>query len=110
MKYLTLNEEVLLLAILRLKDNAYPVSIREKVIEMTKKDVVYGTLYNSLDHLQKKGYISSEKGDPTPERGGKSKIYFNLTVSGLTTLKNTIEFHESIWKGVEELSANLKKN
>ncbi len=110
MKYLTLNEEVLLLAILRLKGDAYPVSIREKVIEMTEKDVVYGTLYNSLDQLQKKGYLRSEKGDPTPERGGKSKIYFKLTERGISALRNTVEFHESIWEGIDELSARLKKN
>jgi len=104
MSYLTLNEEIILLAIIRLKDNAYPVSIRDKVIEMTGKDVVYGTLYNSLDNLLKKGYINSSKGEPTSERGGKRKIYFSLTDTGLSGLRNTIDFHRTIWSETDTIS------
>lgn len=98
MNYLSVNEEILLLAIVRLKDNAYPVSIRDIVKKMTGKDLVYGTLYNSLENLLKKGYINSEKGTPTSERGGKSKIFFSLSDHGVECLKNTIEFHKNIWE------------
>ncbi len=107
MGVLTLNEEVLLLAILKLKDNAYPVSIRKQVIEMTKKNVVYGTLYNSLDILLKKGYVTSKRGDPAPERGGKSKIFFSLSNNGITALKQTIEFHRTIWEDAGEQTLGL---
>ena len=104
MNYLTLNEEVLLLAITSLKDDAYPVSIRDRVIEMTGKKIVYGTLYNSLDYLLKKGYVDSRKGEPTAERGGKSKVYFSLTKEGVAALERTREFHREIWKGVDKLA------
>ena len=104
MKYLTLNEEILMLAIWKLKDNAYPVSIREEVIKMTKKDLVYGTLYNSLDYLLKKGFAASKKGDPTSERGGKSKIYFSLTKDGIAALERTRELHNEIWSGIDSLA------
>jgi DNA-binding PadR family transcriptional regulator len=103
MKFLTLNEEVLLLAILKLKDNAYPVTIREEVIKMTQKKIVYGALYNSLDNLLKKDLVVSRKGDPTPEKGGKSKIYFSLTQQGMMALQKNKEFHQFIWEGMEEL-------
>ena len=108
MKYLTLNEEVLLLAIFKLKGNAYPVSIRDEVIRMTNKSVVYGALYNSLDYLLKKGYVRSEKGDPTPEKDGKSKVYFSLTGDGIKALERNKEFHSNIWEGIESLSPKGK--
>jgi DNA-binding PadR family transcriptional regulator len=104
MKYLTLNEEVLLLAIWKLKDNAYAVSVRDKVIEMTKKNVVYGTLYNSLDYLLKKRLVTSRKGEPTAERGGKRKIYYTLTTEGLSALKASREFHQTIWEDVTDIA------
>jgi len=104
MNYLTLNEEVLLLAIWSLKDNSYAVSIRDKVIEMTGKSLVYGTLYNSLDYLLKKGYVNSRRGEPTAERGGKSKVYFSLTPEGVTALERTREFHRAIWEGIDRLA------
>ena len=104
MGYLTLNEEVLLLAIWHLKKDAYPVTIRDKVISMTKKNIVYGTLYNSLEYLLKKGYVTSEKGEPTSERGGKSKVYFSLTKEGILALQKTKEFHQEIWDGVTGLA------
>ncbi len=107
MEYLTLNKEVLMMAILSLKDDAYPVSIREKVIDMTKKDVVYGTLYNSLEYLQKKGFINSRRGEPTSVRGGKSKIYFKLTDEGIEALKQTVEFQKSIIKVIEEHASDI---
>ncbi len=110
MKYLTLNEEVLLIAILKLKDNAYPVSIRAEYIKMTQKSIVYGALYNSLAYLLKKGLVNSCKGHPTPEKGGKRKVYFSITEDGLKALQKTKEFQQSIWNGVEEIVLSVKNN
>jgi DNA-binding PadR family transcriptional regulator len=104
MKYLTLNEEILLLAIWKLKDNAYPVSIREEVTKMTERNLVYGTLYRSLDYAVKKGLVVSRRGEPTPERGGKGKLFFNLTKEGIAALLSTRELQNSIWKGVNIIS------
>lgn len=109
MNSLTLKEQVLLLAIWQLNDNAYPVSIREKVIKITRKNVVYGTLYNSLELLLKKGYVASKKGEPTSERGGKSKIFFTLTDEGISALQNSKQFYETLWLGIDTSSLNSKK-
>ncbi len=100
MKQLTFNEEVLLLAIWKLKDNAYPVSIRDEVMRMTKKNLVYGTLYRSLDYVLKKGFVESIKGEPTAERGGKGKLYFSLTKTGVDALLKARELHNSIWQEI----------
>ena len=109
MKYLTLNEEILLLAIYKLKDNAYPVSIREEVIKMTKRNLVYGTLYRSLDYALKKKMVVSMRGEPTAERGGKGKLYFKLTKQGISALLTTKELHDSIWKKINVISLEERK-
>ncbi len=103
MKFLSINEEAILLAIWKLKDNAYPVTIRDEFIIMTQKKLVYGALYNSLDYLKKKGYVNSEKGIPTPEKGGKRKVYFSLTNEGIKALHKTKEMHQSLWDNVTDV-------
>ncbi|MFC2155269.1 PadR family transcriptional regulator [Acidobacteriota bacterium] len=108
MKILTVNEEILLLAIWRLKDNAYGVSIREKVAELSGKDIIYGTLYNSLDNLVKKGYVTIKRGEPTAERGGRSKIYYSLTTEAKIALKNSRELHSLLWDGIPETAFGME--
>jgi DNA-binding PadR family transcriptional regulator len=109
MNYLTLNEQVLLLAIWQLKENAYPVSIRDKVIGMTNKNIVYGTLYNSLDQLVKKGYVTSQKGEPSSERGGKRKVFFTLSDEGISALQHSKQFYETLWQGIDAFALNSRK-
>ncbi len=103
MKYLSINEKAILLAIWKLKDNAYPVTIRDEFIKMTQKMLVYGALYNSLDYLKKKGFVKSAKGIPTPEKGGKSKVYFSLTDEGINALHKTNEMHQSLWNNLTDV-------
>ncbi|MCP4728295.1 MAG: PadR family transcriptional regulator [bacterium] len=100
MKYLTLNEEVLLLTIWRLREEAYGVTIRDEYTRATQKNIVMGTMYNSLDYLVKKGFVITEKGEPTAERGGRSKIYYRVTKTGLEALKKAKELHDSVWETI----------
>ena len=106
MKELTRVEEILLTAIWRLGDNAYGVTIRKQVAEITKKNVIYGTLYNSLDQLLRKGYVAKTRGKPVPERGGRSKMFYTLTSSGMQALQNARELQRRIWDGIPEFSEN----
>ena len=110
MEVLTLNEEILLLAIYRLKANAYGVTIMEKVMETTRKKIVYGTLYNSLDTLVKKGLVTTYRGEPTAERGGRSKVYYNITDKGKLALQNTRELHASLWDGIADLAIEADRD
>ncbi len=105
MQYLTLNEQIMLLSIVRLSDNAYGVTIREKVMEVTQKSIVYGTLYNSLDKLVKKGLVVTARGEPTPERGGRSKIYYNLTREGQAALQKSKEMQSKLWQGIPDFAS-----
>lgn len=99
---LTLHEQILLLSIWRLHGDAYGVAIRRNIMEVTNRTLHYGTLYNSLDKLVKKGYVMTKRGEPTPERGGRSKIYYELTRVGLTALQRARELQMSMWEGIPD--------
>jgi len=104
MNHLTRQEEIFLMAVWRLQDNAYGVSIRRKVEEMTGRKLSYGALYFTLDQIFKKGYVTRTQGEPTPVRGGCSKIFYHLTPAGKKTLHATYDLQQSIWDGVSVLS------
>ena len=104
MKFLTRQEEIYLLAIWRLQEDAYGVKIRKQVQHMTGRKISYGALYFTLDQLYKKKYVARTIGDPTPVRGGCSKIYYTLTYVGKEALKAAHELQQSIWDGVSVLS------
>ena len=97
MKILSRADELVLLSIWRLQSNAYGVTIRKHIIEMTGKDWSVGAIYDSLEKLTNCCYLDSIQGDPTPERGGRSKRYFKLTPDGLTALKKMKEVQDAMW-------------
>jgi len=79
-------EEVILLTLLRLGENAYGVTVRQTVEEVTGRPASIGAIYATLDRLEEKGYVSSRQGEATPERGGRAKRYFKLEGTGLAAL------------------------
>jgi len=97
-------EEMVLLAVWSLADEAYGVSIRRQIRKNTRKDYTYGTLYGLLRQMERKGYLRKIKGEPLPKKGGRSKSYFKLTPLGIRALKDAMEFHERMWKDIDELS------
>lgn len=101
MDNLSKTDEIILLTILRLKEDAYGVTIRGKIEEITGKLFGYGTLYSALDQLTKKGYIAKITGDPTPERGGRRKYYYKLTHAGTDALKAAVKMHDTLWDGID---------
>ncbi len=103
-KFISRSEEFLLLAVGRLKENAYGVTIRNQIKEATGKTWAYGALFVMLSRLEKKGFLISHFAEPSPKRGGKSKRIFRLTPQGVKALKEVREAHESVWSGIEELS------
>ena len=97
-------EEMVLLAIWRVTDDAYGVSIRRQIRKVTGKDYTYGTLYGLLRQMDHKGYVQKIKGDPLPKKGGRSKTYFRLTPAGIRALKDAIILHKRMWKDINEFS------
>lgn len=102
-------DEILLLAILRLKDNAYGVTISEEVKKRTGKDLTLGSLWVSLDILAKRGLIEKQVSDPTEKRRGHKKIYYRITQEGLLTLEKIREFQNSIWHGAGAMIKKVKE-
>jgi len=104
MKELTVFEQIILTAIVRLEDNAYGVSIRNKITEVTNKELIYGTLYNVLDQLVRKEYVMKWRGSPISERGGRSKMFYKLTPKGFEALQESRELQKSIWEGLPDFA------
>jgi PadR family transcriptional regulator len=82
-------EELVLLALVRLGENAYGVAIRREILARTGRDVSVGAVYTALERLQRKGYVSSRLGEATPERGGRAKRYFRIEAPGIAALDAT---------------------
>ena len=97
MKDLTLAEEMVLLAIWKLKDNAYGVTIRKQVSRSTKRIFPYGTLYSVLDKLTKTRLITKIVSEPLPRRGGRSRNYYAITPEGISSLKVALQLKKSLW-------------
>ena len=79
-------EQLLLLALLRLGDDAYGVPIRDEIEERTGRVISPGAIYTALDRLETRGLVRSRLGDPTPERGGKRKRHYRLTARGASAV------------------------
>ena len=94
-------EQIVLLAIVRLGDEAYGVPIKQDIEQRTGRSLTVGALYRTLDRLEEKGYVSSAFSDPTPERGGRSKRYFKIKPLGLRTLRASREALTAMWEGLE---------
>jgi PadR family transcriptional regulator PadR len=100
LKVLSVNEQIFLIAIWWLKDEAYGVRIRDKIKEMTGRTFTFGTLYNTLDNLAKKGYVASQAVQILNQAGGNKRVYYNITKAGLEALHEARELQEAIWKGI----------
>jgi PadR family transcriptional regulator PadR len=105
-RILTRSEEFLLLAVLRLGDRAYPVSIFDEIVKTTGSSLTLGAIYFPLQRLEERGFLTSYLGDPTSERSGKSKRYYRATKEGLEALAVTRKAQEKMWDGIECIKIN----
>lgn len=94
-------EQLILLAALRLGDEAYAVSIGEELRSQAGVETPRGAIYVTLERLERKGMLRSRFGDPTPERGGKAKRYFQVTSSALPLLRSSQAALLNLWDGVD---------
>ena len=100
MKLLSRIEEIILLAILKLGKEAYGMKIREEVIQATGDKWLLGAIYGPLGRLHNNGYVIAVKGEPTPERGGRAKVYYQITSAGFYALDKIKEVNAYIWKDI----------
>ena len=101
--YLTDFELMILLAVLRVGEDAYGVPIAREIEETGGRTVVVGAVYAALDRLEANGLVTSVVGDPTPERGGRAKRYFRVTPAGLKAVRQAQRALTSLWADVPAL-------
>jgi PadR family transcriptional regulator len=94
-------EHIIVLALLRLEDRAYGVTVRQEIEFRTNREVSIGAVYATLDRLEMKGYVNSHRGDPTAERGGRSKRFFRVTARGVAAVNRTQRALQSMTEGLD---------
>ena len=94
-------EQIVLLAVMRLGDQAYAVPILEQIESQAGRTIARGALYTALDRLEAKGCLRSRMGDPLPERGGRARRYFTVTPTAVRALKESRLALMRLWKGLE---------
>jgi PadR family transcriptional regulator, regulatory protein PadR len=103
--YLGEFEHIVLIALLRLGDRAYGVTVRQEIETRAKREVSIGAIYATLDRLEAKGYVKSRLGEPTSERGGRSKRFFQVTAKGMTAVNRTHRTLQRLTAGLDLLGS-----
>lgn len=103
MKLLQRSEEIVLMAIWKLQGNAYGITIREEILNMTGIEWSIGAIYAPLHRIEKKGLVKTRKGDPVAERGGRSKVFYEVTKRGRQALYEIQKVNEGLWNQAPSL-------
>ena len=96
-------ELMVMLAIIRIGDDAYGVSVSNEIESRTGSAVLLGSVYDALARLEEKGLITSSLGEATAERGGRAKRHFRSTAGGLRLVRDTQQSLVKLWKGLPQL-------
>jgi DNA-binding PadR family transcriptional regulator len=96
-------ELMVMLALMRLGDDAYGVPIAQEIEQQSGREVALGSVYATLERLEGRGLVSSSLGQPTRERGGKAKRYFRITPRGLRKVQETQQALIKLWRNLPEL-------
>ena len=107
MKTPTRQEELILLAVYQLKDNAYLVTIREYLIEITGKNLSVGAVYVPLDRLHRLGYLDTHIGEPNARRGRNKIKYYRLNKKSFEALREIKRVNEVLWQDFSEPIYNV---
>jgi DNA-binding PadR family transcriptional regulator len=101
-------EEVLLLTVAILYDNAYGISIKEEIEDRLNRKVSVGAMRTALSRLEKKGFLQSEFGEATAIRGGKRKRFYKVTPYGKKALEEVMENRKKLWKAIPSVAFDFK--
>jgi len=104
MELLTKPEELLLLAICNLNNDAYGVEILKYLTRKTGKEWSIGSIYVPLDRLVRMSYLETYQGEPTSKRGGRRKRFYRVTKTGMEALRESKRVQEEMWERIPELA------
>ncbi|HVT41241.1 MAG TPA: PadR family transcriptional regulator [Gemmatimonadaceae bacterium] len=94
-------EQLVLLALARLGDEAYGVTVQREIARRTRREMTFGTVYSTLARLESKGFVTSALGEPTPERGGRGKKHFRISVTGRRELQRSLRALRVMVRGLD---------
>ncbi|HHP7242546.1 MAG TPA: PadR family transcriptional regulator [Cyclobacteriaceae bacterium] len=97
-------EELILLSVASLRDDAYAVSVKSEIEVITNRKVNISAIHSSLYRLEDKGFLSSTFGGATQKRGGKKKRYFQVTNTGFAVLQEAKNLKEQFWRNIPQLT------
>jgi DNA-binding PadR family transcriptional regulator len=101
-------EEIVMLTVGILYEEAYGVSIKKEIETRLSRKVSVGALQTALMRLEKKGYLSSRDGESTQERAGRPKRYFTITAYGKKALEHSVNTRNELWAAIPKMALNLK--
>lgn len=104
MKLLSRSEEIVLITILKLEEDAYGVAIRKKLHEETGTLWSFGSIYTALNTLTRRGYVEKNKGAPTAERGGRHKCLYTVSDEGKKALRKIKKVQDSVWSDLPDIA------
>ncbi len=94
-------EQIILLTVARMGDAAYGMAIRQEMEQRVGRRVAIGSVYAALDRMERKGYVRSKVGDPTPTRGGRAKRFYELRAPGVEAVRRARSIMDGLWDGLE---------
>ena len=101
-------EQIVLLAVAHLRDEAYAIPIVDEIERRTGRSVARAAVYITLRRLEEKGLLSSWLGEPIPERGGKARRYVKLEPAGARALRDARSTAERMWRGLDPASLRTR--
>ena len=94
-------EQIVLLGVMRVGDDAYGVPVHDEIQRRTGRDLTLGTIYKTLTRLEEKGFVKSHIGAPTPERGGRRTRCYVVTTAGRRSLQASLRVLERMAAGLD---------
>ena len=94
-------EQMVLLAVVRMNDTAYGMVIRDEIEDRTGREISIGSVYSALDRLERRGLVGSHLGEPSPERGGRAKRFYQLEPPGVVALEESRIALAALWDDVD---------
>ena len=101
-------EEIVMLTVAVLYDNAYGISIKHEIEQRTKRKVSVGAMRTALQRLEDKGFLESKFGEATPIRGGKRKRFYKVTVYGKKALEQVMQTRAQLWEAIPRMAFDFK--
>jgi DNA-binding PadR family transcriptional regulator len=103
-------EEVVMLTVAILDEEAYGVTVTQEIEQKTGRSVGFSTVHTTLQRLEEKGYLSSHMGGATAERGGRRKRFFAVTAAGRKALQEVKQVREELWSSLPPQTLQLMGN